>query len=447
MTKQNIPTADSIVDEINIDQFLPDPIESRLIKNSMVLALKSMQSNPTDYRLHMDNVQKFLRTLWTKYDCQDIIRIIDTLSFVEPPLLDLERGSQRTYREHYVHLFNVFVLGLRVLSKVIEKTGDDAKDLLRIDDEKLQNEIPIFHNYSWKERLFYLWTLMSNFHDISVPVTRLNSISDGLNEFLKEFGLEVFGPTLVPFFPSNLEEFCDILGSLYEGKLTAIDGWRYDKSRKNEYVHSMLRNEFIRRNHGVMSAFLMYEKIKEIFLEGKNKYPLDISSCNKYFDIVLKEDVARAALSISFHDLSINNTKAKYPKCPPVDFSEFPLTYLLILVDCLQEYLRWEGTSIKGWTKFITFPSIGVKCSKKRLVYNFRFIIDKDKQTQEYLIEQARKIPGTIGTINTYGDAAELVINKIIDELRLKLATHKPTVTLGVWDSTKNKELFKKDIG
>jgi hypothetical protein len=441
------PTAEKIIQEIDMGQFLPNLDECNKINTSMSTALSSMLDNPTDHRLHMEKVHDFLKTLWTKYDCQDIIRILDTLTFVEPPLMDLERGTQRAYREHYVHVFNVFVLGLRILSNIIKKTGDKASEILKVKDEKLNASIPEFHNYQWKERLFYLWTLISNFHDISIPITRLNSVNGGLNEFLKEFGLEVTGPTLMPYFPSNLEEFCRILGSVYQGKLAIVDNWRYSKSASNEYVHSMLRSEFIRRNHGVLSAFLMYEKTREIFLEGKNKKPLDISGYNNYVDIVLKEDVARAALSISFHDLAIRDKTCKYPRCLPVAFSEFPLTYMLILVDSLQEYLRWEGTSITGGTKFLTFPVIDVLWRKEKLEFSFCFILGKDPQYQEYIISQAQKICGNSEKIETHGRAAEVVFQGIRSELQGKIHTNYPSVNLGLWDQGNRKQLLSLNIG
>jgi hypothetical protein len=444
------PDAKEIMDEINMDQFIKRCDETECIKKAMFNALNQMHSKPTEYHSHIDVVHEFFTILWQKYDCEDIIKILDTFTMVEPPILDLERASSKAYRDHYVHTFNVFILGLRILSKIILEFGVEASKILKVNDERLHEKIDGFHDYNWKERLFYIWTLISNFHDISVPITRLDSFNKGLNAFFHQFGLVVTGPSLEPNYPSDLGEFCHNLSCIYEGKLNQKDDWLYQRSQENHYISSMLKHEFRKNNHGVLSSYLMYEKMDEIFLEGRNKAEsrLDIDKYNIYVDNVLKEDIARAALAISFHDLSIVE-KTGYPKCLPIDFSDFPLTYLLIIVDSMQEYLRWEGTSIKGNTKFLSFPQVKITKDEANIKLDFCFIIEKDEVVQNYLLSQAKSLSvrKSLETMpRDYKEASQLLFKEVCQEIKSKVNITNPLLTVVVVDKTSDTEVYSQTL-
>lgn len=444
-------TAADIMKEIKIDQFLNSSTPERKkeldnIVSYMKDALQSMESDPTNHTLHMEKVHTFLSGLWEKYDSQDIIEILDNLTRVEPPLMDFGRNGVEVYRDHYVHIFNVYILGLRILSKVIEKAGNNAKKLLKVNDEHINNIIPAFHDYEWKERLFYLWTLIATFHDISIPITRLNTVNDSLNKFLGKFGLQAMGPSLVPIFPSDVEDFYDALSRIYEGQIKAVDDWSYERSRQNHYVHSVLRSEFRRSNHGVLSAFLMYTKTRDIFLEGKNKRPLEMDLYNKWIEYVLKQDIARAALAISLHDLAPSHDDRMYPRCIPVDFKKYPLTCLLIITDCMQEYFRWEGTSIVGGSKFLSFPQLDVVMSGNSRRIEF-FLTMGTKGEGEYLLERinALKKIQNQPPVDTVGKAAADVCDRICDELSTKIKKGSVPVKLNVKDK-KDQVVYSKSI-
>lgn len=447
------PTTQRVLDEVRIENFLKSSsvraiTERENISSKMTKVLTSMEERPTEYRIHLEKVYDFLSTLWTKYDCKDIIGILEALTTVEPPLLDLERQTSKRYRDHYVHIFNVFILGLRMLSLIIDKLGDKlASDMLKVKDERVHSKIPEFHDYHWKERLFYLWTLISNFHDISIPVTRLGGVRDGLNRFLKKFGMEVSGPTLLPYFPSDLEDYFQLLGCIFEGKMQAVEEWCYNRDCTNSYVQGVLRHEFSRQNHGVLSGFLMYKKIQEIFLEGRNKSPLYPNSFNQYTEYVLKQDIARAALAISLHDLK-PDADTGYPKFLPLDFFDYPLTCLLILVDNLQEYLRWEGTSIRGGTKLLLFPEIAVDVEDQKIRLDVAFFVTAEPDAQEYLINQAQFMAESAGRTprgTTLGDAIQDLCDCVANELAIRLKRNKSfKICLSFWDN--ENQLISRDI-
>jgi hypothetical protein len=59
-------------------------------------------------------------------------------------LLDLERDPEagKRYRDHYVHLFHVFVFGLRIISGLIQTIcNDKARKILKAKDEQFDGQI------------------------------------------------------------------------------------------------------------------------------------------------------------------------------------------------------------------------------------------------------------------------------------------------------------------
>ena len=123
-----------------------------------------MQAEPYHYRLHIERVCEFLRVLWEKYDCKEIYRVLSDLTNIEPALLDLERSQERgsRYRDHFVHIFHVFICGLRILSGIINQLGEDkASQILKVKDENIGGKIygvnssgsdTVFHDYPWGYR-------------------------------------------------------------------------------------------------------------------------------------------------------------------------------------------------------------------------------------------------------------------------------------------------------
>jgi len=408
----------SIFNEVHISSYLQGVKNCDLIEKAVQAAFKSMEDHPSDYRLHVDNVHEFMRALWKKYDCLEIFEILDALTRIEPALLDIERDPEASkgYRDHYVHLFHVFIFGLRIISAIIEKLGNkEAYRIFKVKDESLNNRIHgydedrnqvKFRNYTWKERLFYLWTLMSTLHDIAIPITHLSRIREALNKFSEKFHLEISGPVLVPSFPADLDTYLDLLSRIFQGKLMpGKESWRYDKKASNACVKGLLERLFVEKDHGVLGGFLVYKKIEEIFLQGKSKLKLDPDSFQNYKEIVLEEDIARAALAISLHNL-----KFEFPSFLPLNFFDYPLCFLLILADSLQEYLRWEGKSIRGNAKLSKFPEIKVNVkNKNRFSIECNLFVDKDPNEQKYFckaIKDMMQRENRSSSGNTIKDAA-----------------------------------------
>ncbi len=261
---------------------------------------------------------------------------------------------------------------------------------------------------------------------------------DGLDDFAGKFGLRIIGPTLQrdALYP-GLDDYFRRLGSLFRGEVSLDEeGLLYDDSRDDPYLERFLGRKLEENDHGVLSGILIYRKIEEMFLMRRGKAQVAIESSDTfdaYVKYVLRQDIARASLGMSLHNLKRDPSGA--PLFLPLRFTKHPLAYILILSDGLQEYLRWEGTSIVGATKFCCFPSIDLDFNDGRFVLKVEFFLTGETQEEEYLKKQARSIAVITGqntpddlTLNTAGsfllDSLLQQLNRQIDltdEFRLKL--------------------------
>ncbi|OGO08872.1 MAG: hypothetical protein A2Y61_06180 [Chloroflexi bacterium RBG_13_60_13] len=270
------PSANDLLSELKFGEYLPEDTprlreEREAIEAAAGVAITSMAEVPTAHRAHVEKVQEFLAVLWKKYDCDDLMEVVRAYTKVEPILLDLERDEAAggRYRDHSVHSFNVFIFGLRLLSKLIDALGSErAERSLKVRPERIHERIAGFRDWSYRERLFYLWTLMSTFHDIAIPLEHLGKVSDGLNEFARKFSLQIVGPTLHRdgLYP-GLDDYFRRLGAIFKGKVTPDEaGLAYDQAHDDPYVERYLRKKFEDNDHGVLSGLLLYRKVEEIFM-------------------------------------------------------------------------------------------------------------------------------------------------------------------------------------
>ena len=152
-------------------------------------------------------------------------------------------------------------------------------------------------------------------------------------------------------------------------------------------------------------------------------FSLDSNTFQDYSELVLKQDVARATLAICLHDLKHNKEHA-FPKFMPLSFDDYPLTFILIIADCLQEFLRWEGMSIRGDTKLYGFPAIKVTAKDSKITVECSFSVDKDPTQVSYFTREIKRMVSAENptiAIDTIGDATDEFCKLITLELKEKL--------------------------
>lgn len=305
--------------------------------NHIETVLTSLIHDPKNTMQHTRLTLAFLRILWKKYDCEKIAEFFERFAKIEPTLLSL--GGTR---DHFLHILHVFLFGLRIISKIISEAGDASKEILKIKDE--DEEACVFsYPYNYKERIFYLWTLASTFHDVGYPLEYLPIIEKGLQDFA-DFCKYSITPLYFQLDYTDiieLDNFFKLISGLYGGKLefeTIDNDISVYKKIEHPYFYKVLISAFRERDHGVISSLILLRVIEDIFLfpSDDSKYPLNPTHFNKYVKYVYNNDIIRMALIISLHNLN----KSKSPPIPKIKFSEFPLAFILILVDELQEFLR-----------------------------------------------------------------------------------------------------------
>ncbi len=258
--------------------------------------------------------------------------------------------SSREYRDHFLHQFYVFLLGLKLLGDPLaaQQTRASTLDLKTEWEESADPRYstegrhtglkwvwhdPCFIDQKIVLRLFRRWLLAACFHDIGYPAENLYQLGKALssNFFSKVPGYKV--PTIELQEDKHLES---VLSPMLDrlAFLLLYDEWlplNYDISEKERArslapVVGIFRAGLADRDHGVMGAiFFLLTMVADL-----QELPVKVSDQDD-----LLEDVYAAALAIAVHNLRIRT----YPSIA-VSFRRHPIAFLLMLTDELQEWDR-----------------------------------------------------------------------------------------------------------
>jgi len=445
-------TPNKIIKEIPFEKYVPKKSECEDITKSCKDVFVA-QIEKTDKREEqIEKALHFIKTLWIKYDCEQVANIYDKFVKMEEALFGLKRQEEsgKYYRDHFVHMFNCFVFGLRIISSILKQVPTPtSKNLFKVEDESLKKVgLPFGSDYKYDQRLFYLWTLVSTFHDIAIPFQELASLGKGISRFVEEFGWVFTDPqiSMHNFDSSQLYYYFNLISSLYSGQLKLIeDGRKYDRPENQPYyLTKLLGREFDRRNHGVLSGFFMWKTIEEIFLVSRSKYKFNIDQFNRYTEYVLEQDVARAALDISLHGIDKDKKSDEDPKIFPISFTSYPLAFLIILSDELQEYLRWEGMSLKKQLGAFNYhPLLDIKFDKSNNTICIKVCFSLNSSEKDTIIERVSHIARFSGndiSISKIDEAITQLGNLIKKNLERKLEIGKSfKIELNIYKDWKKK--------
>jgi len=263
-------------------------------------------------------------------------------------------------------MFNVFIFGALILSRLRSKIPDEEiQSLLKVAGEhEIKERFPFKEKpYSPVKRLFFLWTLISTFHDVAIPIEKIRKVEEGFNKFLSLFGyrLKELDIEMSPSIDSQLQYYFGLIARIYSGHLTIEHGLYRRPLKPNPYVYKTLTRALDENDHGVVSALFLFRSIEEAHLRGMVRgVSLNVEEYSDYIMTVFQHDISRAALAIAFHNLSPED----FPKLFPVKFGDFPLLSLLILCDEIQEHFRPEGPNFETTTKLKSFPTLKVEKTK-----------------------------------------------------------------------------------
>jgi len=275
--------------------------------------------NPEDYEFAL----RWTRELWK--ECLDL-SYPDIHKDMDPVLQKLFPE----YRDHFLHQFQVFLLGLIILDKLIEKN-------------KLKKEI--------SENVQNSWLLASTFHDFAYSLQLYNRWSSTfLAEFLKIKESKKLG--LLELDRIYLDES---FSSSIEFLITKLDE-SFDNNKQNHIdLLNKLRLFFLgmisqKKDHGLLSSMSLLKIAKRKGIETTDK---------KFSEIILP-----ASFAIAIHNDDIwkilhgKYEEEKYKKemeenrkkwveeaadlkcLPSLFFDKYPVAFLLIFCDSIQEWGR-----------------------------------------------------------------------------------------------------------
>ncbi len=253
-------TTDVLISEINFEKYKLGKEQEDIIKKCKDVFV-AQECGDRDAQI--EKILEFIESIWIKYDCKEVVKIYDKFIKMEEALFGLLREEEegKRYRDHFVHMFNCFIFGVRLISSVFGKVSrEDFKSLFKVEDENLKKVGLPFKDYKCHQRLFYMWTLASTFHDIAKPFQNLADLGKGINRFVDEFGWVATKPELTMhyFDSSQLLDYFHLISSVYGGGILIEDyGRRYKKDNMQYYLTKMLGREFDRLDHGVLSGFFM----------------------------------------------------------------------------------------------------------------------------------------------------------------------------------------------
>lgn len=339
----------------------------KTFKDEIVKTLATLE-NGESFDSQITAAETCLRLVWAKYSSKNIAVILESFPRIQRALFGLEenRAEGKRYRDHYIHMFDVFITGSRILSLMLKrvpanKRDDFIKNVLRTTKEPAI--IPFQKPYTSKQRLFFMWTLISTFHDIGIPIEHLDNIWSGLNRFLEYFGLRMseFDIRKNSYIESQLPYFISLMSTFFPNGIIPNDSTLlYDKSTEcSMYLSHTLAREYENGNHSVVSAICLYISYINTYLIGhheRKENDLSEPQYNSFIKNVLEHDVSRIALAIALHSIPVS----EYPKIFPIKAASFPLTSLLIVCDEVQEAFRHEGITFIGISKLTRFPHIEV---------------------------------------------------------------------------------------
>ena len=393
-------------------------------------------------------VSDCLGGFWREYAGKTIAELLLQIPRLELALSGLEFKDERTkgYRDHYVHMFLTFVLGSTVIAQALAANCDlttRAFSVVSEDEFQEGGEWPFTGNYyKAHERLLFLWTLAATFHDVGIPVAHLQNLVDGLNRYATYFGLNIEPVHLEVDLglAASLPYYIGLMAELYEGAFKVESSGPgkgdYCKPCANPYVQRLLERELGARKHGALSAIGLFRGISPEFMIDRDHYDLDVKQFGQWTRHVLENDIARAALAIALHSAD----HGEYPKLFPLRFDRCPFTWLLVVCDQLQEFLRAEGTPYPTVNKMKTLPKTEVSFTDHALNLTVTLLhraVDSDKagsvEDLRLSLESHFRVNDVTGT--THNAVIENALNKYWDR---HISTMKKRVSFASTDGGAN---------
>ncbi|NVM55477.1 MAG: hypothetical protein HWN66_17350, partial [Candidatus Helarchaeota archaeon] len=304
-------------EERYIDAKLPEEmlkLERISYQDDLFAVISEHLSNKGDeYKFVTDVFSK----LWEKYVGISYNNFLETFDPALQYIFAGERGKGRIYRDHYIHQFQVFLLGLYIINK-------------RYNDFIKKCKKPEIN-----------WLIISSFHDIAYPVQKYDQWSDDF--FKKAFdisgiaNLEIksnfVDKTFLGCMSYLIRKLCsDVLKEKVE------DNWITEKDNLVRFFHRQITNA---KNHCILSSISLLKEVQKSEYEEKIKRVLRIAGNRRLkFQDILDGIFIPSALAVALHDKGVWQELKRKGILSLLKFEDDPLSFLLIFCDNVQEWGR-----------------------------------------------------------------------------------------------------------
>ncbi len=224
----------------------------------------------------------------------------------------------RIYRDHYIHQFQVFLLGLYVIDKIYD-------DFVK--------------KYNCRKPEIS-WLMVSSFHDMAYPVQRYDEWS---SKFFHEIFRVPEGMAHIELKSMFVEQsFMNCTNCLIVKlcKEELKGDWLAKKKELLQFFHKKITKA---KNHCILSSVSLLK-----ILRGE-EYKNEIIIGDMDFEQYWEDIIVPSALAIAIHDGEVwrglkdkgvwQKLKEEVP-LPVLRFEDYPLSFLLIFCDSIQEWGR-----------------------------------------------------------------------------------------------------------
>lgn len=294
------------------------------------LVNEHLDENDNDFAF----VTEVFNFLWEKYIGIPYSKFLKTF---EPVLLHVfaegEEG-ERYYRDHYIHQFQVFLLGVYIMDKLY----DDFIEHGRSEPEIKWLITSSFHDIAYPVQLYDGWSsdFFKNIFKVKIKIAHLELKSN----FVEQSFLSCMGYLIWELCRSHREDCFK-------------DNWLADKD-KRELVLFFHKEITEKKSHSILSSMSLLKLVQDFNFDEKNmvskKLSTDKGKFNDIDDIhkdIIETVFVPSALAIALHDKEVwqklrkESEKDNHSKIlENLKFQKDPLSFLLVFCDNVQEWGR-----------------------------------------------------------------------------------------------------------
>lgn len=255
-----------------------------------------------------DFVSHTFSTLWNQCSLGSYS---DFLQVAEPPLYYIFASRERPYRDHYLHQFQVFLLGLYI----IDRLTATSNPYLRSDIDKQWLIAASFHDIAYPLELYDTWA--RKFFDESLGIPEIG-VSDIKSYFVDK--------SLMSSLGFLVNELCE----KHFGEGVLQGNWLHKEQRLVRFLHGRITEL---KHHCLLSSMFLLKQSEQSKPEFLNSLfvPAALAITLHHYHDIWQSKGEKDEIYRGLPD----NRKLKVLR-----FIDNPLAFILMFCDCTQEWGR-----------------------------------------------------------------------------------------------------------